>query len=335
MWLWYDWRAAAVVDDHGNIVDSLEWDGYMTEHAVVERLRQIAAGQPVREAVELHQRFPEALLCVHGDPQLPEAAWPLPTGEQQAMADAAALRLAVEGVQAAANDPDRRLEHLVRGSDELRASHLTMESRLIEWAGLFFPMTTVEDRAAYVRTVAQSDHPAAFAEAMGIDVPVGLPSQKEWASLVEWAENAAQANGRLDRMENALRWLAEEHLPSVSALVGPLLAARLCVEAHGRARLARLPSGTVQILGAEKAFFHHLKTGAPSPKHGHIFMHPWISRSPRWVRGKIARMLAGKISIAAKIDAFEGEPWGEAEVASVEVRVEALREANKQPPSRR
>ena len=335
MWLWYDWRAAAVVDEHGNIVDALEWEGHMTEHAVVERLRRIAAGQPVREAEELKQRFPEAVLCVHGDPRLPDASYPVPTAEQQAVADAAALRLAVEGVQAAANDPDRRLEHLVRGSDELRASHLTMESRLIEWAGLFFPMTTVIDRAAYVRTVAQSKEPAAFAEAMDIEAPAELPSQKEWNSLVEWAENAAQANGRLDRMENALRWLAEEHLPSVSALVGPLLAARLCVEAHGRARLARLPSGTVQILGAEKAFFHHLKTGAPSPKHGHIFMHPWISRSPRWVRGKIARMLAGKISIAAKIDAFEGEPWGEDDVAKVEARVEALREANKQPPSRR
>ena len=335
MWLWYDWRAAAVADEHGNIVDAMEWDGHMTEHAVVERLRLIAAGQPVREATELKERFPEAVVCVHGDPQLPEAVWPTPSPEQQAVADAAALRLAVEGVQAAANDPDRRLEHLVRGSDELRASHLTMESRLIEWAGLFFPMTTVTDRAAYVRSLAASPSPADFAKAMNVDVPSELPSDKEWASLVEWAGDAAQANSRLDRMENALRWLAEEHLPSVSALVGPLLAARLCVEAHGRARLARLPSGTVQILGAEKAFFHHLKTGAPSPKHGHIFMHPWISRSPRWVRGKIARMLAGKISIAAKIDAFEGEAWGEAEVAKVEARVEALREANKQPPSRR
>ena len=46
-------------------------------------------------------------------------------------------------------------------------------------------------------------------------------------------------------------------------------------------------------------------------------------------------MLAGKISIAAKIDAFEGTPWDEAEVAKVEQRVETLREANKQPPSRR
>ena len=307
----------------------------MTEHAVVERLRLIASGQPIREARELHERFPEAKLCVHGDPELPEAEWPLPSPEQQTIADAAALRLAVEGVQAAASDPDRRLEHLVRGSDELRASHLTMESRLIEWAGLFFPLSTVSDRAAYVRAVANSDAPEAFALAMEIEVPAELPTELEWRTVKEWAESTAGANGRLDRMEHALRQLADSHLPSVSALVGPLLAARLCVEAHGRARLARLPSGTVQILGAEKAFFHHLKTGAPSPKHGHIFMHPWISRSPRWVRGKIARMLAGKISIAAKIDAFEGTAWTEDDVIKVEQRVEAIREAHKQPPPRR
>ncbi len=335
MWLWYDWQAAAVADDDGNLLDVMQWDGHMTEHAVVERLRLIASGRPVREAEELKQRFPEAQMRVHGEPDLPQADWPTPDAEQQAIADAAALRLAVEGVQAAANDPDRRLEHLVRGSDELRAAHLTMEARLIEWAGLFFPMTVVSDRAAYVRTVAASESPESFAEAMGVEMPDERASDVEWRSLCEWADNAAQANGRLDRMEHALRTLAQEHLPSVSALIGPLLAARLCVEAHGRARLARLPSGTVQILGAEKAFFHHLKTGSPSPKHGHIFMHPWISRSPRWVRGKIARMLAGKISIAAKIDAFEGEAWGEDDVAKVEQRVEALREAHKQPPSRR
>ena len=335
MWLWYDWQAAAVVDEHGHLVDVMQWDGHMTEHAVVERLRLIASGQPIREAKELHDRFPEAKLCVHGDPQLPEADWPLPSPEQQTIADAAALRLAVEGVQAAASDPDRRLEHLVRGSDELRASHLTMESRLIEWAGLFFPLSTADDRAAYVRAVANSDAPEAFAFAMEIEVPAELPTELEWRTVKEWAESTASANGRLDRMEHALRQLADSHLPSVSALVGPLLAARLCVEAHGRARLARLPSGTVQILGAEKAFFHHLKTGAPSPKHGHIFMHPWISRSPRWVRGKIARMMAGKISIAAKIDAFEGEPWTEDDVVKVEQRVEAIREAHKQPPPRR
>ena len=117
-------------------------------------------------------------------------------------------------------------------------------------------------------------------------------------------------------------------------LIGPLLAARLCVEAHGRMRLARLPSGTVQVLGAEKAFFNHLKTGAPPPKHGHIFMHPWISRSPKWIRGKISRTLAAKISIAAKIDAFEGTPWTEEDVELVENRIEEIRTNFPTPQSR-
>ena len=48
----------------------------MTEHAVVERLRLIASGKPIREAVALHDRFPEAVLCVHGDPQLPTPSGP-------------------------------------------------------------------------------------------------------------------------------------------------------------------------------------------------------------------------------------------------------------------
>ena len=195
-------------------------------------------------------------------------------------------------------------------------------------------MTVVTDRAAYVQPLLRARRPKPLPTQWASFLP-SVRSKAEWKSLCEWADNAAQANGRLDRMEHALRTLAEEHLPSVSALVGPLLAARLCVEAHGRADWLVSPSGTVQILGAEKAFFHHLKTGSPSPKHGHIFMHPWISRSPRWVRVKSARMLAGKISIAAKVDALEGEPWGEDDVAKVEQRVEALREAHKQPPSRR
>lgn len=335
MWLWYDWRAAAISDGDGNIVDSQVWDGHMTEHGVMERLRTVELGQHIPEVGQLLERFPDAIVCLHGDERLPDADWPYPNSIEQSLADKAALRLAIEGVQRAASDPDRRLEHLVRGSDELRAAHLTMEARLIEWTGLFFPLAVITDRNGFVRDVASSPSPAEFASAVGLELPVELPSDSEWRSIHEWAQDTAGSNGRLDRMEHALRELSTAHLPSVSALVGPLLAARLCVEAHGRMRLARLPSGTVQILGAEKAFFNHLKTGAPSPKHGHIFMHPWISRSPRWVRGKIARMLAGKISIAAKIDAFDGTPWTEDDVLPVERRVEELLDQHKKPPSRR
>jgi nucleolar protein 56 len=70
-------------------------------------------------------------------------------------------------------------------------------------------------------------------------------------------------------------------------------------------RLAFLPASAVQVLGAEKALFKHLRNkNIPSPKHGIIFQHARISSSPKSVRGKIARALANKLSLAAKADAF-------------------------------
>ena len=43
MWLWYDWRAAAVADDEGTILDVEQWDGFYDERSVVQRLECIAA----------------------------------------------------------------------------------------------------------------------------------------------------------------------------------------------------------------------------------------------------------------------------------------------------
>jgi nucleolar protein 56 len=55
-------------------------------------------------------------------------------------------------------------------------------------------------------------------------------------------------------------------------------------------------------------------------------MHPWISRSPRWQRGKISRTLASKAIIAARSDAFGGKVWGEEQVGKVEEKVQEIRE---------
>lgn len=92
--------------------------------------------------------------------------------------------------------------------------------------------------------------------------------------------------------------------PNISELVGTTLGARLISLAGGVEKLAFMPSSTIQLLGAERALFRHLKSDAPPPKHGVIFQHELINRAPREQRGKIARALAAKISIAAKADAF-------------------------------
>lgn len=336
MWLWYDWQAAAVVNSEGSLLDQDNWDGFYDQRLVVDRLECIAQGGLTPEARLLLERFPDAKPLVHGEPELPEADYPLPSEEAQQAADRAALALANLGVAQAAGDPDKRLEHLLRASDEMRSTYLTMESRLVEWVGLFLPEARFgRDRTSLAKQVGEADSLESLSKKLEVSLPPLGPSKTEWKALREWGESTATFRGKLDRLENAIRELAEQHLPSLSAMLGPILSARLCVEAHGRMRLARLPAGTVQVLGAEKAFFNHLKTGAPPPKHGHIFMHPWISRSPRWVRGKIARTMAAKASIAAKVDAFGGEPWGQEAVEEMEKRVEKIRAANTKPSPRR
>jgi nucleolar protein 56 len=95
-------------------------------------------------------------------------------------------------------------------------------------------------------------------------------------------------------------------MPNTSALIGGLVAARLLSHAGSLVRLARLPASAIQVLGARTALFAHLRTKAPSPKHGIIFQHRRVHNAPRKVRGRVARVLAGKLAIAARLDYYRG-----------------------------
>jgi nucleolar protein 56 len=97
-------------------------------------------------------------------------------------------------------------------------------------------------------------------------------------------------------------------LPNSSALIGGLVAARLMSHAGGLLPLSRMPASAIQVLGARTALFAHLRTHSPSPKHGIIFQHRRVHNAPREVRGKVARALAGKLAIAARLDYFRGVP---------------------------
>ena len=49
-----------------------------------------------------------------------------------------------------------------------------------------------------------------------------------------------------------------------------------------------------------------MKTGANPPKHGILFQHATVHAAPKWQRGKIARAVAGKAAIAARVDVYGG-----------------------------
>ncbi|MHC1602745.1 MAG: NOP5/NOP56 family protein [Methermicoccaceae archaeon] len=94
--------------------------------------------------------------------------------------------------------------------------------------------------------------------------------------------------------------------PNTAQVATPLVAARLMAEAGSLRRLATLPASSIQVLGARAALFRHLKGRAPSPKHGVIYNHPALAKSPREKRGRCARVLAAHIAIAARLDYFRG-----------------------------
>ena len=94
---------------------------------------------------------------------------------------------------------------------------------------------------------------------------------------------------------------------------------------------SKVPSSTIQLLGAEKALFKHIKEHARPPKHGVIFGHPLIHRAPAWQRGKIARAFAAKISIAVKMDRYGHEFVGPKLEADLNRRVEDIRKRYPKP----
>jgi nucleolar protein 56 len=102
--------------------------------------------------------------------------------------------------------------------------------------------------------------------------------------------------------------------PSLSGLAGPVLAARLISRSGSLRRLAELPSSSIQVMGAEKSLFKHLNGHAPSPKHGIIYRHPSVIGAPKKLRGKVSRALAGKLAIAARLDAYGGSPMPELKI---------------------
>ena len=99
---------------------------------------------------------------------------------------------------------------------------------------------------------------------------------------------------------------ANEVMPNTSALIGGLVAARLLSHAGGLLELSRRPASAIQVIGARTALFAHIKTKSPPPKHGIIFQHRRVHNAPKELRGKVARVLAGKLAIAARLDYFRG-----------------------------
>jgi nucleolar protein 56 len=183
---------------------------------------------------------------------------------------------------------DQQLVHAVRAMDDAERTANELAERLAEWAG-----TRYEDAGVGIdgaRAVASRD----------AETPVE-------ERVVSFAGRVADLADERDDLRSFIETQAPAVAPNLSEMAGPVLAARLIALAGGLESLAKKPSGTVQVLGAEDALFAHLKGRGSSPKHGVIFTHEYVRGTHPENRGSAARAFAGKLAIAARIDHYSGD----------------------------
>jgi len=217
----------------------------------------------------------------------------------------AAIRAAKEAIDEREGAPDQQLIHAVRAMDDCGRTANELSERLAEWGG-----TVCGEAGAgmeYAREVATND-----------------PETPLESRVVALAERVTSLADERDALWAFVEREAPMVAPNLSALAGPVLAARLIALAGGLRSIARKPSGTLQVLGAEDALFAHLRGQAPSPKHGIIYTHEYVRGTRPEERGSAARALAGKLTLAARVDHYSGERKPELDEA-LTTRIDRIR----------
>jgi len=200
---------------------------------------------------------------------------------------------------------DQQLVHAVRAMADCEATANELAERVAEWAGSRYGETGTG--IDYAREVAARE-----------------PDDDGDRALHSLAERAVAVADEAEALRTHIERTAPAVAPNLAALAGPVLTARLVSLAGGLGDLAKQPSGTVQVLGAEDALFAHLRGSAPSPKHGVIYTHEYVRGTRPEERGSAARALAGKLSIAARIDHYSGDRRPELD-RELDERIERIR----------
>ena len=258
------------------------------------------------------------------------------------------MEVARQKIMEQAGRRDLHVVHAVRAYEDLEKTRNQLFVRVREWYDMHFPelSTIVSEIDTYLRLVSTpllrddiekareilgSEEAEAVIEAAGRSVG-GVLAGRDAENLASLARLGLEVSRQAEKTAQYIRELMSVEAPNISTVAGPVLGSRLIALAGGLERLARLPASTIQVLGAEKALFRFFKTGRGAPKHGVIFQHPLVHSAPRWQRGKIARALAAKISIAARIDYFSKEDRGAALREQLEKRVEEIKRKYHSPP---
>ncbi len=198
------------------------------------------------------------------------------------------LNIAIAKKQAAQVTPEKQIIATIEAVDDLNETCNILAERLREWYMLSYNEKLRGEELANRIIEMQNDN-------------------EEIRLMQSFASSLLGLYRSCSYIENYLKENMPKTAPNITNIAGYMLGARLLSIAGSLEKLASMPSSTVQVIGAGNALFKHLKGKATSPKHGIIFQHTLVNSAPKKLRGKIARALALKISLAAKYDYYSGE----------------------------
>jgi len=259
-----------------------------------------------------------------------------------------ALGLSSSKVTEVSESPDLHIIQAINSLDEIDKIANGLSSRLREWYGLHFPEldNIIDSINGYAQIVLAGKRELLTKQ---VFEDAGFPESKvEMLSLISSKSRGGDiSDANLSIVQSIakqildfhdLRKKLEEHVesemqviaPNLSAILGSAVGARILGRAGNLKRLASLPASTIQVLGAEKALFRSLKTGSQPPKHGLLFQHAMVHAAPRWQRGKIARAIAAKAVIAARVDVY-GDGLNQTLLEKLNIRVDEIGKKYEKP----
>jgi nucleolar protein 56 len=263
------------------------------------------------------------------------------------------LKLSSLKIQEASEQMDLHISQSINALDEIDKISNTLGTRMREWYGLHFPeldnlLQNANTYSLLVSNCGKRDNiTREFLET--IDIPEnkieiitevskrsrgGRITEQNLLIVQNIAQQVMSLNKIRKNLEDHIDTSMEDVAPNVKGLLTASVGARLISKAGSLRKLASLSASTIQILGAEKALFRTLKTGSDPPKHGILFQHPVIHSAPKWQRGKMARAIAAKTAIAARLDVYSKNPEVNQELSNkLDNRLEEIKEKYKEPPT--
>lgn len=271
--------------------------------------------------------------------------------EYQELVREVGISLSKKRVAHSSQRVDKNVVHAILSMDDIDKTTNLFSARISEWYGVHFPeiMREVQNHLTLCKIITTIGTKDNFTEE---NVKSFGFSNEKSKRIVNLARNSMGANftendlhplqdlslrmiDLYEERDKLEAWIGREIsriAPNMKAIVGAPIAARLIALAGGLRELAMKPASTIQLLGAEKALFRALKTGAKPPKHGIIYQIPELHGCPWWQRGNISRAIAGRLTIAGRVDFFQGEFIGDQLKLEVDRKVEEIKKKYKEAP---